>query len=435
LDARGELPGASDSLIVLGLRQNWSQFVLLVFVNAFVGAMVGLERAVLPLIADQEFGIASRLAILSFVASFGAAKAAANLLAGRLGDKHGRKPVLVAGWLLGLPVPFIVMAAPTWAWIVGANVLLGLNQGLAWSATVIMKVDLVGPRNRGLAMGINESAGYVAVSLAALASGFVASTYGLRPYPFYLGVAFAALGVLSSVFLVRETVGHARQEAAERGASEMTVEAQSFSRTLLVTSWKNRTLFSVSQAGLVNNLNDGLAWGLFPLFFAAGGISLEQIGVLAALYPAVWGLGQLVTGALSDRVGRKPLIVAGMWIQAGAIAAMLAVGGVPGMALAMGALGAGTALVYPTLLASVSDVAHPTWRATSIGVYRLWRDGGYVVGALAAGLMADWLGMPGAIAAVAGLTALSGVVVLATMQETHHRDLHRTVVSVPEVFR
>jgi MFS family permease len=418
------LPGASDSLIVLGLRQNWSQFVLLVFVNAFVGAMVGLERAVLPLIADQEFGLASRLAILSFVASFGAAKAAANLLAGRLGDKHGRKPVLVAGWLLGLPVPFMVMAAPTWAWIVGANVLLGLNQGLAWSATVIMKVDLVGPRNRGLAMGINESAGYVAVSLAALASGFVASAYGLRPYPFYLGVAFAALGVLSSVFLVRETVGHARQEAAERGASEMTVEAQSFSRTLLVTSWKNRTLFSVSQAGLVNNLNDGLAWGLFPLFFAAGGISLEQIGVLAALYPAVWGLGQLVTGALSDRVGRKPLIVAGMWIQAGAIAAMLAVGGVPGMALAMGALGAGTALVYPTLLASVSDVAHPTWRATSIGVYRLWRDGGYVVGALAAGLMADWLGMPGAIAAVAGLTALSGVVVLATMRETHHRDLH-----------
>ena len=292
----------------LGLRQNWRQFSLLVIVNAFVGAMVGLERATLPLLAEEEFGLASRVSILSFIATFGLAKALANLLAGRWSDRFGRKAVLVAGWLFGLPVPLLVMWAPSWAWIVVANLFLGVNQGLAWSSTVIMKIDLVGSKKRGLAMGLNEAAGYVAVSLAALASGYVAATYALRPEPFYLGVVFAVVGLLLSVFFVRETKDYAHLEARE--GNHVEGEGQpTFSEVFLLTSWKNRTLFSISQAGMVNNLNDGMAWGLFPLYYATLGMTLGDIGLLAALYPAVWGLGQLGTGALSDRLGRKPLIV------------------------------------------------------------------------------------------------------------------------------
>ncbi|WP_457654226.1 MFS transporter [Rhodocaloribacter sp.] len=406
--------------IRLGLRENWRQFAVLVVVNAFVGAMVGLERVVLPLLAEEEFGLASRAAILSFIASFGLAKALANVFAGRLGDRYGRKHVLVAGWVAGLPVPFLVMFAPSWTWIVWANVLLGVNQGLAWSMTVIMKIDLVGARRRGLAMGLNEAAGYLAVSLAALASGYVAATYGLRPQPFYLGVVFALAGLALSLFAVRETRGHARHEAASWDAERETTGASppSFGTVFLRTSWRDRTLFGVSQAGLVNNLNDGMAWGLFPLYFAAAGRSLDEIGVLAALYPAVWGLGQMGTGAWSDRIGRKPLIVAGMWVQAVGILLLLLGKAFGLMALAMILLGAGTAMVYPTLLAAIGDVAHPSWRGSAIGVYRLWRDGGYVVGALLAGFVADAFGLTWALGVVGALTACSGAVSLSVMRET-----------------
>lgn len=408
---------AATSGIRLGLRENWRQFALLVVVNAFVGAMVGLERAVLPLLAEDEFGLASRAAILSFIATFGLAKAASNMLAGHLGDRLGRKAVLVAGWLVGLPVPLLVMWAPTWGWIVFANMLLGINQGLAWSMTVIMKIDLVGPRQRGLAMGLNEAAGYLAVSLAALSSGYVAATYALRPEPFYLGVAFALAGLLLSVFLVRDTHEHARLESNQWEGAEHE-EEPSFAKVLLLTSWKNRTLFSVSQAGMINNLNDGMAWGLFPLYYASLGLSLERIGWLAALYPAVWGLGQLATGALSDRIGRKPLVVAGMWVQAVGIGLMLLGSGFWLFAAVMVLLGAGTAMVYPTLLAAIGDVAHPAWRGSCVGVYRLWRDGGYVVGAVIAGVLADALGITWAIGAIGGLTLLSGGIAALVMRET-----------------
>ncbi len=403
----------AENRVRLGLGANWPQFALLVVVNAFVGALVGLERTVLPLLAEAEFGLASRSAALAFLVSFGVVKAMANLFAGRLSDRLGRKRMLVLGWLVGLPVPLLIIVAPSWGWIVFANVLLGVNQGLCWSTTVIMKIDLVGPKQRGLAMGINEFAGYVAVALSALLSGYLAAAYGLRPAPFVPGLAFAALGLVLSAFFVRETRGHARLEAGGAPAGQM-----SFAQVLLLTSWKDRALFAASQAGLVNNLNDGMVWGLLPIYFAVRGLRLEQVALISAAYPGVWGLSQLVTGALSDRWGRKWLIAAGMWVQAGGILLF-----VIGQAFAVwlaGAvlLGLGTALVYPTLLAAVSDVAHPDWRASAVGVYRLWRDGGYAVGALAAGLLADALGTPAAIGAIGGLTFLSGVVVAVVMYET-----------------
>lgn len=408
------------SPVRLGLRANWQQFTLLVIVNAFVGAMVGLERTVVPLIAERDFGIVSKTVVLSFIVSFGVIKALTNLSAGSLSDRIGRKRLLVAGWLVGLPVPFLIILAPSWSWIVLANALLGINQGLCWSTTVIMKIDLVGPKQRGLAMGLNEFSGYVAVSLAALVTGYVASAYALRPHPFYLGIGFALLGLLVSLFFVRETHGHAREEArqavhAARGKPEA---RPSFAEILLLTSWKDRALFAVSQAGMVNNLNDGMVWGLLPLFLAGAGLSVERIGIVAAIYPGVWGLSQLVTGALSDQWGRKWLIAAGLWVQAIGIVLVVLV---QGFALWVGAavlMGVGTALVYPTLLAAVSDVAHPEWRASAVGVYRLWRDGGYAAGALLSGLLADTLGLNWTIATVAGLTALSGFVVAATMYET-----------------
>jgi len=412
----------------LGLGANWQQFTLLVVVNAFVGAMVGLERTVVPLIAEQDFGLVSRAAILSFIGTFGLVKATANLFAGRFSDRVGRKRVLVAGWLAGVPVPFMVMWAPAWSWIVAANVLLGINQGLAWSTTVIMKIDLVGPRRRGLAMGLNESAGYVAVGAAALASGMIASRFGLRPEPFYLGIAFVALGLGLSVFFVRDTVDHVRVEAAQRDANRPTSSSGSndsnranessrvtWREIFVRTSWKDRSLSSCSQAGLVNNLNDGLAWGLFPLFFASAGMSLDQIATLAAAYPLAWGILQLGTGALSDYWGRKPLIVAGMVLQGLALFAVARLSSFGGWLGASIVLGLGTAMVYPTLLAAVGDVAEPSWRASSIGVYRLWRDGGYAVGALAVGLIADAFGGKAAILAIAALTVASGFVVALRM--------------------
>jgi MFS family permease len=399
----------------LGLSENWHQFWLLVLVNSFVGAMVGLERTVLPLLAEREFGLASKSAALSFIATFGAVKALTNLVAGRLGDRFGRKRVLVAGWLFGLPVPLLVIWAPSWSWIVFANVLLGVNQGLAWSTTVIMKIDLVGPRQRGLAMGLNEFAGYLALALSAYMTGLIAGHFGLRPEPFYLGIALVAAGLALSQLAVRDTMAHARREAAERHSGRLVAPG---TRELLRASWKDPTLFSISQAGLVNNLNDGLAWGLFPIFFSIAGLSLHEVALLVAVYPAVWSVAQLLTGALSDRWGRKSLIVVGMLLQGVALVVTAVVRGFVPWLAAAALLGIGTAMVYPTLLAAIADVTHPAWRGSAVGVYRLWRDSGYVIGALAAGVIADAFSMVAAIVAIGVLTAVSGVLALARMPET-----------------
>jgi MFS family permease len=403
-----------DRPIRLGLRSNLGQFALLVAVNALVGGMIGQERTVLPLLARDVFGLTGFASALTFVVAFGLAKAATNLAAGALADRFGRKPVLVAGWLVGLPVPLLIMLAPSWAWIVAANLLLGVNQGLTWSTTVIMKIDLVGPVRRGLATGINEAAGYGAVAVTALLTGWIAAQAGLRPGPFLLGLAYAVLGLGASVLLVRETRGHVEHEQALVQRSDAPRWREVFWRTTV----GDRSLSAASQAGLVNNLNDGMAWGLLPLFYAAAGLSLGQIGILAATYPAVWAVGQVATGALSDRLGRKPLIAAGMLVQAGAIAVIALGSTFTVWLVASAALGLGTAMVYPTLLATIADVAGPAWRGSAIGVYRLWRDLGFAIGALLAGVTADLLGMPAAIIAIAALTAGSGLVVLVRMRET-----------------
>jgi MFS family permease len=390
---------------------------LLVVVNAFVGAMVGLERSILPPMAEQEFHLVAKTAVLSFIVVFGVTKALTNYLAGRLSDRFGRKHVLVAGWLVAVPVPFLLMWAPSWTWVLVANALLGVSQGLTWSTTVIMKIDLAGPKRRGLAMGLNEFAGYFAVAVSALATGYIAAQYGLRPEPFYLGVAFVTAGLLLSSLLVRETTQHVAHESklyGELAAHQVPGQREIFWRTTLT----DRNLSSVSQAGLVNNLNDGMAWGLFPLFFVAANMNLKQIGTLAAIYPATWGIGQLFTGAWSDRVGRKWLIASGMWVQAIGIAVVILAGGFFGFAVGGALLGIGTAMVYPTLLAAIGDVAHPSWRASSVGVYRLWRDLGYAIGALLAGVIADALGLPAAMGVVAAITVASGVVVALRMTET-----------------
>ena len=407
-------------MIRLGLRENLGQFALLVVVNAFVGAMVGMERSILPAIAEQEFRIAARTAILSFILVFGISKALTNYGAGRWSDRFGRKRILVAGWLVAMPVPFILMWAPNWSWVLFANLLLGVSQGLTWSITVIMKIDLVGPAQRGLAMGLNEFAGYLAVAASALATGWIASTFGLRPQPFYLGVGFVFVGLALSALVIRDTTDHVLHESAS--ADRLRPDGQLTPRDVFWrTTLRDRNLSSVSQAGLVNNLNDGMAWGLFPLVFAAAGLRLEAIGLLAAIYPATWGVGQLVTGALSDRTGRKPLIVWGMWVQAVGIAATALSATFAGFAIGGVLLGLGTAMVYPTLLAAVGDVAHPAWRASAVGVYRLWRDLGYALGALLAGLIADAFGLGAAMWAIAALTFASGVVAATRMSETRDR--------------
>lgn len=408
------MPTAS---IRLGLRENLGQFSLLLLVNAFVGAMVGLERSILPAIAEQEFHIAARAAILSFIVVFGITKALTNYGAGRLSDRFGRKHVLVAGWLVAIPVPFVLMWAPAWHWVVAANVLLGVSQGLTWSTTVIMKIDLVGPKRRGLAMGLNEFSGYIAVAGSALATGWIAARYGLRPAPFSLGVVYVAAGLLLSALAVRETRHHVTHEVRAHhpaAQGEGLTQGEIFRRASLT----DRNLSSISQAGLVNNLNDGMAWGLFPLVFAAAGMSLAQVGMLAAIYPAVWGVAQIFTGALSDRVGRKWLIASGMWVQAVGIAATALAADFAAFGLGAVLLGLGTAMVYPTLLAAIGDVAHPSWRASAVGVYRLWRDLGYAVGALLAGITADMFGLAAAVWVVAGLTLLSGVIAAVRMSET-----------------
>ncbi|WP_406263742.1 MFS transporter [Streptomyces sp. NBC_00191] len=410
--------------IHLGLRANLAQFSLLVAVNALVGGMLGQERTVLPLLADDVFHLSAYTSALTYILAFGATKAVTNFFAGTWSDRYGRKPVLIAGWLIALPIPAMLAWGPTWGWIIAANILLGVNQGLTWSTTVIMKIDLVGPERRGLAMGFNEAAGYVAVAATAMATGAIAEHAGLRPEPFLLGAAYVVLALGLSTLAVRETRDHARFEAARHPAPAGSGhdEGLTTGQIARLTSLSDKALSAASQAGLVNNLNDALAWGIFPLLFAAHGLSIAEIGILAALYPAVWGAGQMLTGWWSDHIGRKHLITAGMLLQAAAIA-LVAAGTTFGVwATAQVLLGIGTALVYPTLLAVIGDVAHPAWRARAVGVYRLWRDGGFAVGALLAGVLADAFSLTTAIWTIAALTAASGLVVAVRMYETHPRN-------------
>jgi MFS family permease len=411
------------STVSLGLKQNWRQFSLLVLINAFVGGMVGIERTVVPLIGAEDFHIESATLITSFIVSFGLVKAFANLVSGQLADRWGRKHVLVIGWLIGLPIPFMIIGAPNWEWIIAANVLLGLSQGFAWSMTVIMKIDLVGPKSRGLAVGLNEFAGYFAVGATAFLTGYLASQYGLRPVPIYLGVFYAVAGTLLSMLVVRDTRRYVELEAKgiAKDASPL-----SFRDVFLLTSFKDRNLFAASQAGLVNNLNDGMSWGIFPLFFAGLGLGVERIGIIKAIYPMVWGVTQVVTGPLSDRWGRKGLIVGGMWVQAGGLVLTAVSSEFSGWMVASVLLGLGTAMVYPSLIAAVSDAAHPSWRARSLSVYRFWRDLGYAIGALSAGLIADRFGFAAAIYTIGALTFVSGCVVAALMTDDKRRMANRS---------
>jgi MFS family permease len=421
-----------DVTIKQGLRQNLSQFVILILVNAFVGAMVGLEQTVVPLIGKDIFGIQSNAIILSFIASFGLVKALLNLYAGALAERWGRKKVLIVGWLFGIPVPFILLFAPDWNWIIFANVLLGVNQALAWSMTVNMKIDLVGKEKRGLALGLNEFAGYLSVAVVGFATGYLASVYGLKPFPFYIGIAFAVLGTLLSWIVVRDTKQFMLLETKnydddvkhkEPGLTESNSQGGlTFKQVFALTSWQNRTLLSVSQAGLVNNLVFGVSWGLFTLYFASFNLNVNEIGFLKALHPAIWGILQLGTGTLSDRIGRKSLIYTGMMIQAAGIWIVLFANSMLGWIIGMSLLGVGTAFVYPTLLAAISDVAHPKWRATSLGVYRFWRDLGFVFGAIGIGFLADLFGTSLAINSVAWIALASGVFVFVFMRETKQKS-------------
>jgi MFS family permease len=430
--------------IRLGLRANINQFSILVLVNAFVGGMIGLEQTVVPLIGRNEFGIESNALIVSFIASFGAVKAVLNLFAGNMSDRWGRKRMLVLGWLFGLPVPFILLFAPDWNWIIFANVLLGINQGLAWSMTVNMKIDLVGRKRRGLALGLNEFAGYVSVALVGFVTGYLAATFGLKPYPFYIGIAFALLGLLISFFVVKDTrkftlleIKEQEQEEEKKNNQDATIKTTitaksnlssstnddvanpSFMQVFLITSWKNRSLLSVSQAGLVNNLVFGVTWGLFTIYFASIGFGVSDIAFLKALHPGIWGALQLVTGTLSDKVGRKILIYPGMIVQGiGVWIVLLSANSFIGIIVGMSFLGIGTAFVYPTLLAAISDVAFPKWRATSLGVYRFWRDLGFVFGAIGVGFIADLSSNSIAIQLVAWIAIASGIFVLLIMKET-----------------
>ncbi|MEX2219325.1 MAG: MFS transporter [Phycisphaerales bacterium] len=425
-------PGAPS--VVLGLRANLPQFALLVVINMLVGGMVGVQRTIVPLIGEREFGLASVALVGSFIAGFGLTKAAANLFAGPLADRFGRRRVLIAGWVVGLPVPVLIMWAPYWEWVVAANILLGVNQGLAWSMTVNMKIDLVGPRRRGLALGLNEFAGYVAVGATAWATGVIAARAGLRPEPLYLGVAYGVAGLLLSVALVRDTGAHVAAESAAAGVG-VGAPPMPRGRVFALATWGDRTLFGAAQAGFASNLNDGVVWAMLPLLLAQRGLGLAQIGLVAGLYPLVWGLGQLATGALSDRIGRKPLVVGGMIVQG---AALLVLGGAPEGAATGGPadpaselaraltgaalLGLGTAMAYPTLLAAVGDVAAPAWRARALAVYRFWRDLGFVVGVVACGIVADAAGLAWAVHAAGAATLLSGAVAWAVLRETRPRS-------------
>jgi MFS family permease len=402
--------------VKIGLKENFALFALLVVINLFVGSMVGLERTVLPLIGEKVFGLASTSAALSFIVSFGFTKAIVNFLAGRIADWIGRKQVLVTGWIIGLFVPLIVIWADSWWWVVFANVLLGINQGLTWSMTVNMKVDLVTSKQRGLAIGLNEFAGYIGVALATVLSGYIASQYDLRPEPFYLGIGFVGIGLILSL-MVKDTGKHLKLQSRQQEQTESD-QQMSTGNVLRQTTWKNPTLSSCSFAGLSTNLKDGMAWGLFPLFFSSAGLAVGKIGIIVALYPAAWGFFQLFTGALSDRVGRKWLIASGMWLQALSIWWILFTDSFVSWIIGAILLGLGTAMVYPTLQAAISDVAHPEWRASAMGVYRLWRDSGYAFGALMAGILADVLNISWAIGLVALLPLLAGLAIAFRMKET-----------------
>jgi MFS family permease len=411
----------------LGLRENAVQFSLLVAVNAFVGAMVGLERSTLPLIGKEDFGVSSSAAVLSFIVAFGLAKSVTNLGAGALAERVGRRRLLVLGWALALPVPLVIALAPDWGWIVAANVFLGINQGLAWSMTVVMKIDLVGPKRRGLAIGLNESAGYCGVGVAAAISGWLAADFAARDVLVVAGAAVALLALVASALFVRDTGRHVELEQRQSG-HDTDEQAPGLREAFPAASYREPALRSCSQAGLVNNLNDALAWGVVPLFLAAGGASSSQVGLVAGLYPAVWGIGQIGTGHWSDRVGRKPLIAGGMFVQAAALALLAASEGAVGIAAASAViLGAGTALVYPTLIAAISDAVSPVARAGTVGVYRFWRDMGYVAGGLLAGLLADAIDFSATIAIVAGLTAASGLWVALDLP----RDRREQLASIP----
>jgi MFS family permease len=415
-------PKSADREIRLGLLENWHQFALLVALNLFVGGMIGLERTILPVLAEAEFGIESKTAAISFIATFGIAKALTNLFAGSLTQRMTRRRILIIGWLFGLPVPLILIWAPSWGWVIGANLLLGINQGLAWSMTVNMKMDLVGPRWRGLALGFNETAGYVALAVAAFLTGIIAQSYGLRPEPFYLGIGIAAGGLALSVFLVRDTAPYLAMETAREAAEnpDAVPVPVSLRRSFAETTWRRLDLFGITQAGLVKNLNDGLAWGIFPIFFASYGLDLDRIGILVAIYPMVWGSLQIASGWISDVVGRAPLIVTGMLLQGCAIFLTGLFTSFGPWTGAMVLLGLGTALVYPTLLAAIGDAVPARERAASLGVYRFWRDAGFVVAALCAGAIADLFGLRAAIFAVGALTIASGLVASFTLR-THRK--------------
>jgi MFS family permease len=428
-DNPGGKNNSDDSKTIrLGLRPNINQFLILVLVNAFVGAMVGLEQTVVPLIGKDTFHIESNTLILSFIASFGMVKAILNLVAGNLSDRWGRKKVLILGWIFGLPVPFILLFAPNWNWIIFANVLLGINQGLAWSMTVNMKIDLVGKKNRGLALGFNEFAGYISLAIVGFVTGYLASSFGLKPYPFYIGIAFAVLGFLISWLVVKDTrkyialeIKNEQSNSSGSSVDNNTNKAKSnlhFKEVFIQTSWKDRSLLAVSQAGLVNNLIFGVSWGLFTLYFASFGTTVNEIGFLKALHPGIWGVLQLLTGSLSDRIGRKILIYPGMIVQAIGVWTVLFTNSFFGWITGMSLLGIGTALVYPTLLAAISDIAHPRWRATSLGVYRFWRDLGFVFGAVGIGFIADISSISIAIQFVAWIALASGIFVFIVMRET-----------------
>jgi MFS family permease len=407
---------STNSPIKLGLLENWQQFSLLLLINAFVGAMVGLERTIVPMIASEDFGLTSVSVTLSFIISFGVVKAFANLFAGSNADRIGRKPLLVAGWLIGIPVPFIVILAPTWEWIVFANVLLGINQGLCWSTAVIMKIDLVGPVGRGRATGLNEFSGYVAMALTTITIGWVAAETALRPYPFYFGIAFALAGFFLSVLFIRETRGHAQREAQQH--APMQEPMPTFWAVFRRVSWQDKRFFSLSQGGLVNNLNDVVIWGLLPLLALNAGVSVQQAAGIGSTYLGVWGVGQLFTGSLSDRIGRKPLITGGLWVTAIGIILFALASDTTLWFLAAAIMGFGTAMVYPTFLAAMSDLAHPTWRASALGVYRLWRDSGYAFGALLGGILSDIFTIQIAVLIIAALTVLSGAITALFLPET-----------------
>ena len=387
----------------LGLKSNWKQFSLLVLINAFVGGMVGLERTILPEIAESEFGIAARTAIFSFIVVFGITKALSNYFAGRFAQQYGRKNMLIIGWLFGLPVPLILMFAGSWNWIIFTNVLLGINQGLAWSANVIMKIDIAGKKDRGLAMGLNEFAGYLAVGVVAFLTGWIASEFGLRPYPFYLGIGLALLGLVMSVVLVKDTGPWVQME------SDNAKHKKSTENLFWKVSWKDRNLFAVTQSGLSTNLKDGMAWGAFPLFLTAAGLNLAQVGIITAIYPAFWGIFQVVTGKLSDYTGRKQMLVAGMLTQAASLLIFPHLSEFYQFVTVAAVLGIGTAMVYPTFLAAVADLVHPQDRAESIGAFRLWRDGGYAIGAILTGILADLFDLSLAITATGFITLISGL--------------------------